>query len=184
MTRAGSRGLLTDPEVVCRTSAVIPFIFCYDHTVLVPCIIGLPLFPEAVNITSCQRQPSCPEPPTPHSLPKSRTSAFHRLSLRTKPVDRSPGQGLAKCGFSLCSPPHLHKNRPSKVNWRLGLMLKGQKAQGYGVLDSKCPWCFLTLKAVFRLRAISPPDASGPWILSVHLSLSGVSSTHCQEPSR
>lgn len=119
VTRAGSRGLLTDPEVVCSTTAVIPFIFCHYHAVLVPFIIGLPFFPEAVNITSYQRQPSCPEPSTPHSLQKSWVLGFHSQSLRTKPVDRSPGQGLAKCGISFWSPHHPHANHASKVKTQI-----------------------------------------------------------------
>lgn len=44
---AGGRGLLTDPEVFCTTSVVIPAVTVQFHTVLIPVVVGFPFFPEA-----------------------------------------------------------------------------------------------------------------------------------------
>lgn len=75
MTRTGSRGLLTDPEVLFGALIIIPLIHEQLHAVLIPVIVRLPLFPKAANITDCQKEPSHAEP-TPELAKKSYTDSF------------------------------------------------------------------------------------------------------------
>lgn len=75
MARAGSRGLLTDPEVLLGARIIIPLIHEQLHAVLIPVIVRLPLFPKAANMIGCQNEPFHPEP-APKRTQKSYTDSF------------------------------------------------------------------------------------------------------------
>ena len=131
--RAGGRGLLTDPEVFCTTSVVIPAVTVQFHTVLIPVVVGFPFFPEAVNTIKAIGPPAPPRAHSPAHPWKSWSPAFggkrpsssQRVARIQRQRFQNEGSNTTPTGISACKvqlqipgpTPRFIESDPPTLGW-------------------------------------------------------------------